>query len=103
MINEVYAKYTAEPSFDVDNKNIGKLILVKDLRNGNIVSSAILKADGKFDSITSTRFTVIEGIPIIRNEEVLTFGKINGVWGITTRTTINKSNIKIFRNNGERK
>jgi hypothetical protein len=98
VVNGFYAKYEMPPSPEGVADGVSKQEYVRDLRNGNIISYAELNAKGEYLNVTESRYSTIEGIPVLKHEVYYTFGNVNGHWGISERSVMTRENIQIIIN-----
>lgn len=97
IVDGFYAEYEISSSVEAQENGVPAYQLLQDLRTGDIVSSAVLRADGEYDSITFNRFKVVENTSILVYSEEFTFGNINGKWGVTQRSVMHRQNIKVIK------
>ena len=90
-----YISYDLEDNASEGDDDIGVIKQVMDLKTGEIVISAIMLKDGRYDSITLMDYETQKGLNVMANSETLQFGMLNGEWAVVQRSLINRSNIDV--------
>ena len=90
--------YEREATREDAELGITKHQYLMDLRNGNINIYASVMPDGKYYSITRSKFTLVNGSSVLASEEYMHFGKINNTWDVITRRKMTRQNIQIIKN-----
>jgi hypothetical protein len=94
LIDDYYAKYTLPATHQ---KNVSGLQVVKDLRTGNIVAEAVIRDDGKYQSVSFNKYKGVKGLSVLSYKEKYTYGNLNGKWEITQRTVTHRQNINVIK------
>jgi hypothetical protein len=93
-----YISYELDDDPTEGEDDIGVIKQVLDLKTGEVVLSAILLKDGRYDSITFMDYETHNGLNVMANSETLQYGMQNGEWSVIQRSLINRTNIDVQLN-----
>ncbi|MCP9292258.1 hypothetical protein [Gracilimonas sediminicola] len=97
IVDEFYAKYNIKSPVEAQENGLAAYQLLMDLRNGNIIGSAILRSDGEYESVSFNMYKNVGNTQMLAYSEKYDYGVINGKWGITQRTVMHRENIKVIK------
>lgn len=94
LLDDYYAKYTLP---ETQRTKVSGYQVVKDLRNGHIVAEAVMRDDGKYQSVSFNKYKEVKGMSVLSYKEKYSYGDLNGKWEITQRTVTHRQNINIIK------
>jgi len=81
-----------------DEEDVAAYKEVIDLAINRPIRSAVVRKDGKLESLSLMHYKKVSGYPVMASSETLHYGMRNGKWSVKTRTIRNRTNINVHFN-----